>query len=103
MDILYERIRERRTAIGMSQEQLALLLGYKGRSIVSKIETGKVDLTLSKIQQIAKYLGVSVAWLMGLTDPSSEAQRDCQDELFLSSYHAASSELQQAVRRILKD
>lgn len=103
MDILYERIKERRNALGMSQEQLALLLGYTGRSIVSKIEAGKVDLTLSKIQQVASHLGVSVAWLMGLTDPASESERDRQDELFLSAYHSAFSELQQAARRILED
>ena len=35
---LYQRIKERRESLGMSQEELAKKLGYKSRSTINKIE-----------------------------------------------------------------
>lgn len=48
-----------RTENGMSQEELAIKLGYKGRSAVNKIETGVNDMPRSMVIKCAAILGVS--------------------------------------------
>ena len=64
---LYDNIRRRRIELGMSQQELAEKAGYTDRSSIAKIETGKVDLTQSKIIAIAKALEISPGTLMGWT------------------------------------
>lgn len=48
-----------RTEKGLSQEELAVKLGYKGRSAVNKIETGVNDMPRSMVIKCAEILGVS--------------------------------------------
>lgn len=69
---LSERIRERRLALGLSQEELASRLGYTSRSSIAKIESGVNLLTQPKIEEFAKALCVSPAYLMGWTDELTE-------------------------------
>lgn len=54
-----------RKKAGMSQEDLALKVGYKTRSAINKIEMGKRDLPQRKVAMIAHVLGVSPAALLG--------------------------------------
>lgn len=65
---LSERIRERRIALGLSQENLAEMLGYTSRSTIAKIESGVNLLTQPKIEEFARVLKVSPAYLMGWSD-----------------------------------
>lgn len=58
------KIKQRREELGMSQEELALKLGYKSRSSINKIELGKADVSQSKILSFAKALNTSAAYLM---------------------------------------
>ncbi|MCF0106212.1 MAG: helix-turn-helix transcriptional regulator, partial [Holdemanella sp.] len=44
-----ERIRKRREELGMSQEELAELMGYKNRSTIAKIESGANDVVQKNI------------------------------------------------------
>ena len=67
-NILSERIRERRIALGMSQDALASRLGYTSRSSITKIEGGVISLTQPRIEDFAKALMVTPAYLMGWTD-----------------------------------
>jgi len=62
---LYERIRQRREELGMSQDEIAEKLGYKSRSTIAKIESGENDITQSKIVAFARVLDTSPAYLMG--------------------------------------
>lgn len=71
-----KRIREKREARGITQEQLAEKLGYKNKSSIAKIETGTNDITQSKVVAFAKALDTSVAYLMGW-----EEDIDAQDSL----------------------
>lgn len=64
---LYERIRNRREELGLSQDDLAKKLGYKSRSTINKIELGINDVTQSKIVAIANALDTTPAFLMGWT------------------------------------
>lgn len=61
-----ERIKQRRTELGMSQRDLADRMGYNNHSTVAKIENGAVDIPHSRIVQFADVLNVSVEHLMGL-------------------------------------
>lgn len=69
-----ERIRERREALEMTQDELAQLTGYKSRSSINKIEKGGNDLPQSKIVAFAKALKTTPSFLMGWEDeaPSRE-------------------------------
>lgn len=59
------RIKKKRLALGMSQEELAKALGYKSRSSINKIEVDGRGLPQSKIMKIAKVLGTTPSYLMG--------------------------------------
>lgn len=63
----YEMIRQLRIERGLSQDELANLVGYKDRSSVAKVEAGKVDLSQTKVAAFAKALGVTPAYLLGLS------------------------------------
>lgn len=65
-----KRIREKREAIGMTQEELASKLGYKNKSSIAKIETGANDIIQSKVVEFANILGTTVAYLMGWDEPA---------------------------------
>lgn len=65
MEKIYENIKKLRIERGMSQEELAKKTGYTDRSSIAKIESGKVDLTNSKIAEFAKALGEDPGVLMG--------------------------------------
>lgn len=62
---LYENIRKRREELGLSQQELADLLGYKSRSTIAKIELGENDIPQSKIISFAKALKTTPQALMG--------------------------------------
>lgn len=59
-----QRIKIRREAIGMSQQELANRVGYKSRSSINKIELGKNDIVQSTVNKIATALGCSPAYIM---------------------------------------
>lgn len=65
MSSIGDRIKQRREELGMSQEELALKVGYTGRSAINKIEVGRTDVRRAKIKPIANALNVSVSYLMG--------------------------------------
>lgn len=65
MKCLYERIKSRREALNMSQEELANKLGYKSRSSINKIEKGENDIPQSKIAAFAKALNTNPRCLTG--------------------------------------
>ena len=56
-----DKIKQLRKERGLTQKQLAEMVGYTDRSMIAKIEAGKVDLTESKLKALFKALGVSPA------------------------------------------
>ncbi|WP_295363653.1 S24 family peptidase [uncultured Pseudoramibacter sp.] len=62
---LYTNIRKRRKELNLTQDELAALTGYSGKSMIAKIESGKVDISQSKIVEFAKALKTTPAKLMG--------------------------------------
>ena len=61
------RIKFIRSNIGMTQEGLASEVGVD-RSLISKIETGESEGSLSTLRKIAEVLGVSLAELFDEND-----------------------------------
>lgn len=62
---LYKNIKERRIELDMSQQELAEAVGYKGKSMISQVEKGMVDLPESMIIKFADALYTTPATLMG--------------------------------------
>ena len=78
---LSEKIRSRRKELKMSQEELASLVGYTDRSIISRIEKGLIDLTESKIMAIAKALKVTPEILVGWEEKPKEKENNIFSQL----------------------
>lgn len=71
---LYKNIKKRRLELGMTQSDLAEKLGYSDKSMIAKIESGKVDLAQSKIIAFADALRATPSDLMGWNEDSTDAE-----------------------------
>ena len=78
MDIVAKRLRKARTALGLSQLQLATRLG-KTRHLISQVEHGRCGLTMPRLSATAQTLGVSVDYLFGLADEPTPAHQLARD------------------------
>lgn len=58
MGFIENKIKELRKSKGMSQQQMAKLLGYKTKSGYCQLENGIVKMTVEKAEIIAEALGV---------------------------------------------
>lgn len=77
MATLYDRIKSRRTELGLTVEELAHKMGYRDKSSISKIENGKADIPQSKIAAFADALQTTPAYLMGWEEqPAPAASRE---------------------------
>ena len=65
-----ERIAKYREEKGLSQEELAHLLGYKSRSTINKIETGQRDVPRKMIAQLSIVLNVNPLDILGENEKS---------------------------------
>ena len=65
MSTIGNNISRIRKEMGMTQEELAKMMGYKSKSTINKIELGINDIPQSKIVQFASILGTTPAELMG--------------------------------------
>lgn len=79
-----QMIRERREALGLSQQQLADLVGYKTRGSVSKLETTR-DMPIRKVIPVAQALGISVAELVGWTSDEDVPDTDVIAKVMIKS------------------
>ena len=61
--ILAQNVKRLRTARKMKKEELSLTLGFDN-SYISKLEKCNVNITIDKINIIAKYFGVELAELL---------------------------------------
>lgn len=55
----HNKLRQYRLARGLTQEEMARLLGYKDKSGYCHLENGKVAITIEKAKKIGDILGVS--------------------------------------------
>ncbi len=59
-----ERIKQRRQALGLTQEELGMRLGYK-KSAVCRLEKENINIGTDRLLRIAKALETSHEYLMG--------------------------------------
>ena len=109
-----QRIREKRIELGLSQTDLALKMGYSGKTSVSAAEVCGDNITTTKVEKFAKALGVSVKYLMfGEDDTVADAVKKLPLEKydpkmierairFLEAYERATPEIQSAIQSLLK-
>lgn len=57
--IFGKNLKRLRLARGFSQEELAKMVGYTNRSSINKIEIGRSGIPSSKVNELARVLGVS--------------------------------------------
>lgn len=69
-----ERIRKIRKGKGMTQEELALAVGYSGKGAIARIESGDNGASLEKLIAIAKALDVAPDYLTGASEYAYTAQ-----------------------------
>ena len=77
-----ERIKQRRVELEWSQRDLAEKMGYN-HSTITRIETGKIDISQSRVVQFSEVLGVSIAYLMGWQSEEEESKNDLIAEAVL--------------------
>lgn len=61
------RIKDRRLELGLTLDELASKVGYSDKSTLSRVENGKTDMPLKKLDKIAQVLDVTPAYLIGFT------------------------------------
>lgn len=72
---LSERVRARREELQLTQEELAVRMGYKSRVSINKIENGR-PVSQKIIVRLADALDVSVPYLMGWDEKPAEELQD---------------------------
>lgn len=77
MSQLSQRILARRSELGLSQEELAARMGYRSKSSITKLEKGVNDLPQSKLEELAKALETTPAYLLGAESALPDSAADC--------------------------
>ena len=85
-----ERVKARRKAMGLTQTDLALRMGFKSKQAISHIEAGDRNLKQSQVAALAAALGVTPAYLMGWESttnktPTPKSERDPNEIMFALS------------------
>ena len=99
-----DRIKMKREELKLSQEELALRIGNKDKSTISKIEKSGNDITMKNIQRIAKALGVTSQYLMGWDEADSTIvieEKNAQAVELYEKYKNAIPEIQNAIDSLL--
>lgn len=68
-----ENLRKLRKEKGLSQGELAKILGYKGSNSISNLESGKSTPDLDTLCNIADYFKIDLHWLITGDDPFKRA------------------------------
>ena len=92
-------IKKRRAELGLTQEDLAALIGYKHKSSINKIEDGKVDIPRAKIPLFAKALKVTETELQGYDEDLAHLENVLRPDEFalITAFRSSSYEVKQAI------
>ena len=103
-----ERVKTYRKKLNITQEELAVKMGYavgqNPSSTVSKIERGDMELTQTKIADLAKALGISPSDLF--PSPSQAPAVDFysdSEKVLIEMYRASDSATKKHVKLLLED
>lgn len=95
-----KRIKDRRIELGMTQDELAGRVGYKSRSAIQKIECGVNELKQTQIASFAAALMTTPPYLMGWVKEKAP-ELSLEELSVLMAYREASSDIKEAVKRVL--
>lgn len=102
------RIKYYRELINMTQKELGLAVGYVDKtnpsSSISKIERGEMEITQTKIADIAKTLGISPSDLFPRPDqtPAVDFYSD-NEKVLIEMYRASDNATKKHVKLLLED
>lgn len=105
-----DRVRNRREALGLTQDDLAERAGYCNKTAISKLEHLGNDISMKQVRRLAKALDCTMEYLMGWQDrpdvklsdaPVSTADIPAAIGLY-ARYKNASPETQMAIDLLLK-
>ena len=107
MSTIGNNISRFRKELGMTQEDLAKLMGYKSKSTINKIELGINDIPQSKIVQFAQVLGTTPAELMGWEeddkkDSPTEADLSEGEKMLLELFRRVPEDQQTLVLQMIR-
>lgn len=71
-----ERIRIKRTELGLSQTELADRAGYSDKTAISKLEHAGNDISMKQIKRVAKALGTTSSVLLGWEDDATPTMEE---------------------------
>lgn len=88
-----ELIKNKRLELGLSQDQLAKLMGFKNRTSIFKIEKGIASITVEQLQEFSKILNFEISevfekneikkeWRCKWCDNNSFVVINAQDAIF---------------------
>ena len=104
---IYERIKFLREKMHMSQQELALRVGYKDKSAVSKVERGDRDINQHMIVKYAIALNTTPAYLMGWEEEKETAPTEQTlsegEEILLNLFRKLPKEAQDSYIERLED
>lgn len=106
--ILYENIKKRRKELNMSQQELAEAVGYKGKSMISQVENGQIDLPITMVKKFAEVLQVDAGDLMGweefdiVHDDNVIFSKNERERRIIKMLQNSTPEIQSAVELLLK-
>ena len=107
MSTIGNNISRIRRDLGLTQEDLAKLMGYKSKSTINKIELGINDIPQSKIVQFAQVLGTTPAELMGWkeddkNDSPSESNLTEGEQVLLDLFRRVPEDKQELVLQMIR-
>lgn len=86
---IYEKIKQRRLELDMTQDELAKKMGYKSRSSINKIELGKQEINQRNVAAFAKALDTTPSYLMGWDEEPTEPELKDKSVQELLDYFAS--------------
>ena len=103
-----EQVKYYRKKLNITQEELAVKIGYivgtNPSSAISKIERGEMEITTTKIAEIAKALGVRPSDLFPSPNQSPAVDFYAENEkILIEMYRTADSATKKHVRLLLED
>ena len=79
-----ELIKNKRLELGLSQDQLAKLMGFKNRTSIFKIEKGIASITIEQLQEFSKVLNFEISKVLKKNESKKEWRcRWCENNSFL--------------------
>lgn len=96
--LIGKRVREKRELLHVTQQAMADDLSIS-KYYISKIENGKVKVTLETLAEIANYLGTDISNLLSGSSPLNDNYSNTE---ILEVYHKATPEQKNMILKIAK-